>query len=186
MPDKPAKPYPDFPLFPHACGQWAKKIGGKMYYFGVWGNWQAALRKYHVFLDGPPSSLKAAIGRYLEAQHRLQQAGEVTLRHYKSIEWPLARLSNTIGPTKAIARLGSEDYGAWRAHLSKTNGPVSLGNHIRRVRAFLNWCKRERIISELPPGDSLKKPRRAVLRKARAAQGSKMFTLCIATITSPV
>ena len=42
---KPAKPSPDFPLFAHATGRWAKKIKGKMRYFGLWSDPDGAERR---------------------------------------------------------------------------------------------------------------------------------------------
>ena len=44
--DRPAKPRPDFPLFAHANGQWAKKIQGKLHYFGAWEDPQVAEDNY--------------------------------------------------------------------------------------------------------------------------------------------
>lgn len=41
---RPAKPYPGFPLFFYATGQWAKKIRSKTHYFGT--DPDAALKKY--------------------------------------------------------------------------------------------------------------------------------------------
>lgn len=45
-PTRPPKPYPDFPLFAHRNGQWAKKIRGKFHYFGLWDDSDKALENF--------------------------------------------------------------------------------------------------------------------------------------------
>ena len=44
--EKPRKPYPSFPLTAHNNGQWCKKIRGKVHFFGVWNDTEAALDNY--------------------------------------------------------------------------------------------------------------------------------------------
>jgi hypothetical protein len=45
-PPKPGEPNPEFPLYAHAAGVWAKRFRGKLYYFGPWNDPDGALKKY--------------------------------------------------------------------------------------------------------------------------------------------
>src|SRR5262245_16116979 len=43
---KPAKPHPSFPLYAHASGRWAKRVRGKIRYFGRWDDPSGALERW--------------------------------------------------------------------------------------------------------------------------------------------
>ena len=89
---KPAKPYAEFPLFAHACGQWAKKIKGRFHYFGVWSDPDAALKRYLAerdFLqvglkpptDGDTTTLFDLCDQFLTAKKQRLESGELGLRN---------------------------------------------------------------------------------------------------------
>jgi integrase len=63
--DRPRKPYPEFPLYPHPLGYWSKKINSQILHFGRWGrvvkgkvepllyeeSWRKALLAYKSRID---------------------------------------------------------------------------------------------------------------------------------------
>lgn len=53
--EKPAKPYPGYPLFAHATRRWAKKIAGKTEYFGPWDDPDGAEARYRARSLGNPN-----------------------------------------------------------------------------------------------------------------------------------
>src|SRR5262245_53194372 len=88
---KPAKPYPEFPLFPHAAGVWAKKIRGKLHYFGPWSDPDGALQKYleqkdalHAGRKPRPDSegqtIKDLVNAFLNHKQALVNTGELSPR----------------------------------------------------------------------------------------------------------
>src|SRR5205085_1171870 len=94
---KPAKPYPDFPLFPHATGRWAKKIRGKMHYFGPWSDPDGALKKYLEQKDALHAgrkpradqgavTVKELANAFLNHKQALMDAGELSPRTIEDYE----------------------------------------------------------------------------------------------------
>jgi integrase len=58
---KPKKPTPDYPLYAHASGKWAKKFGKTVKYFGSWGEPEAALTAYREYIGHEPASPREGV-----------------------------------------------------------------------------------------------------------------------------
>src|SRR6516225_3021106 len=96
-PAKPTKPSPDFPLFAHAAGVWAKKIRGKLHYFGPWSDPEGALKRYAAQAEAlhagrkpreatEGTTVKELVNHFLYHKETLRDAGELsplTWRDYK-------------------------------------------------------------------------------------------------------
>src|SRR3982750_3161689 len=76
---KPQKPRPDFPLFAHASGQWAKKIKGNLKYFGTWDKSNEAEARYLESIasgrENTPADVKESAAR-----QKLPKGFPLTLR----------------------------------------------------------------------------------------------------------
>src|SRR5262249_46282535 len=134
---KPSKPYPDFPLFPHATGRWAKKIRGKMHYFGPWEEPDGALKKYleqrddlHTGrkprLDSAAFSVKALVNAFLNHKQAMLDAGELSPRTWMNCKEATDLLVSHFGKQRCIADLGPDDFADLRNKMAKKWGPVRV------------------------------------------------------------
>src|SRR5262249_43392793 len=112
--DKPEKPYDDFPLFPHATKRWAKKILGKLHYFGPWDDPQGALAKYQEQKDDlhagrrprPDSQgLKVAelCDAFLVSKKYLVDTGELVQRTWNDYKQVTDKLVTFFIPSRLVS-----------------------------------------------------------------------------------
>jgi len=184
---KPEKPYPDFPLFPHATRRWAKKIRGKLHYFGPWDDPDAALTKYLAEKDylhagrRPPENVdgltvRELANRFLSSKRHLLDTGEITQRTFRDYYVTCDKIVSVFGRGRLVEDVAADDFEKLRKSLAKKRGPVALGNEIGRVRMLFKYAF-DQGLTDRPVryGQGFKKPSRKTLRKARAANGKRMF-----------
>lgn len=187
-PAKPAKPYPDFPLFAHATKRWAKKIRGRLVYFGPWDNPDAALARYLEQKDAlhagltPASDTSDALtvhglaAKFLQTKKQLLQTGELASRSYEDYGATCKLLIKAFGKNKPVAGLRPEHFEKLRTRLAKNWGPVRLGNEINRVRVVFSYAYKSGLLERpMIYGEGFRRPSRKTLRQHRAKQGVKLF-----------
>jgi integrase len=185
--EKPSKPYPEFPLFPHATKRWAKKIRGKHHYFGPWDDPEAALKKYldqkdELHAGLPPKNtgdgleIRDLCNRFLTNKRSRLGSGEIEVRSFKNYFGICSKVVEFFGKNKLVKDLVADDFEAFRASLAKSLGAISLANRIGLVRMVFKFGFDNGLISQpIRYGQSFDKPSRRVLRVARNQNGQKMF-----------
>ncbi len=185
---KPAKPSPEFPLFPHATRRWAKKIRGKLHYFGPWADPDAALDKYLKQKDALHAgrkprdeaeglTVKQLCNQFLIAKGASRDAGELTPRSWQDYKDACDRLVRHFGKGRLVEDLDPDDFAALRRKMAKQWGPATLGNVINRMRVCFKFAFDNGLIDRpVRYGQGFKRPSRKTLRIDKARKGLKLFT----------
>ena len=192
---KPKKPYAEFPLFAHQSKQWAKKIKGRMWYFGTWDNPTAALEKYNAEVHeiqagrdprrtrGHVSSGELSVydmcNLYLARQQQRAKSGTVSSRHFSDCLRSCKLVTDHFGKFQSAAALKVADFQSFRASFPDTWGPTKVSNEISRIRSAFKWAADSELIPAMPNcGPDFRRPTKTVGRRdqqqRQAVRGGKL------------
>jgi len=148
------KPYKTYPLFAHQSGQWAKTIKGKQYYFGVWGDPDAALAEYlrvkdylHAGLNPPAPedsadglTVQQLVSLFLEQKETAVEHGDITPQHFQDYKNTFRELLKTWRKDKLVKDLRPKDFtnvgNKWKGKYSGT----SIDRKVIGTRSLFKWA----------------------------------------------
>jgi integrase len=181
---KPVKPHPDFPLYPHASGQWAKKVRYKTRFFGPWDDPQGALRRWldqrdDLLAGREPYhggiTVKELVDKFIVSKESLAKSGDLSRRHLEDCK-KIGEVVNDTFRSRRVEELGPSDFEKMRIDFAKRHGTVALAGDVTAVRTIFNFAFKQRLIDKpVNFGEGFKKPSAASMRKARNAKGTRMF-----------
>lgn len=186
--ERPKKPSANFPLYPHRVGQWAKKVRGRTFYFGVWADPEAALnlwlrQKDDLYAGRSPRETEASdltirelCNLFLTTKKGLKEQGELTQRTWDDYFQSCNLLCKIVGKDRAVVNLAPSDFEKLRKEYAAAWGPVRVGNEIQRVRCVMRYASQEGHLDKpILYGDGFRKPSLRTLRRERAKGGTRMF-----------
>jgi len=186
-PTKPDKPYPDFPLFPHATKRWAKKIRGKTHYFGPWGDWEAAWNLFQdqredLYAGRTPRAnrdgltVKDLCNRFMTAKEIQRDAGDIVPRTFADYLATCKVLVDSFGKKRLVDDLATDDFEQLRKSLAETRNPNTLGNEIQRIRTCFKYGYDAGLVDNpIRFGPTFKRPAKRILRALRQKKGRRMY-----------
>jgi len=182
---KPSKPHPDYPLYAHASGQWAKKVRGKTHFFGAWANSNAALEKWVAQKDAllagrTPAPLTDGLtirdlaNAFLIDKKERVATGELRGRTWLDYRMMCDRVVAVLGKDRPVADLRPDDFARLRKAFAEGRGLVSLYDDVTRARVLFKFAADTYSIP-IAYGKKFDKPDKKSLRKARREKGPRMF-----------
>jgi integrase len=186
---KPAKPYPDFPLFPHATKRWAKKIRGKMHYFGPWDDPDGALKNYLAQKDDLHAgrkprevsegvTVKEVCNAFLNHKRDKVDAGELSPRTWAKYREVTDLLVRQLGRSRLVVDLRPDDFTSLKKTMTKRWGPLRVADFIQHVRSVFKHAHDAELIDRpVRFGPGFDRPSQKTLRLHRAGRGPKLFTV---------
>jgi len=187
---KPGKPYKNFPMYAHACGQWAKRVRGKLFYFGKWDDPDTALKMWLAVRDELSAGITPtvwdpdlltvaeAINLAIASKERRADAGELTQRSFDDYHQAGKFVVEVIDRNKPVKHLRPHDFVKLREHLAKRRSVVTLRNLIRRVKVLFNWCEKNGYIQNAQQlwGTEFDQPSERVLRLEKEKSGPRLLS----------
>jgi integrase len=192
---KPAKPE-GCPLFPHRAGYWAKKIRGKLHYFGE--RWHddteaaAALtsgldeyekQKEALHAGRKPReetdalTVKELVNQFLAEKDAAVESGELSPRTKQDYKDATDLIVSNFGKGRLVADLGPDDFAALRKKLAKKWRPHRVGKTIQCVRSVFKYGFDSDLIDRpVRFGPGFDRPSKKTMRLHKAKRGAKLFT----------
>lgn len=187
--EKPSKPTKDFPLFPHANGQWAKKVRGDLHYFGKWENPKTALnlwldQKDDLLAGRTPRkrrsdelTVKGLADRFLTVKLNRHRTGELSADSYRDYVYICQHVADVFGKNRLVSDLMSADFEELRTSFAKRHGVTRLMKDITVTRMLFRWGYESGLLeTSVRFGPDFRPPKKTHRRKARATNGKRYFT----------
>ncbi len=186
---KPEKPTPGFPLFAHNNGLWAKKVRGRLRYFGSWSDPDGALEKWERQKDDllagrepredDPDGMTVRVlaNHFMTSKRRLVDAGELALRTFHQYHEISEYLIGHFGKNRLVDNLRPEDFAGLRAKLVKRFGsPQSLKVYIGKVKEFFRFAY-DNVLVDRPVrfGSEFREPKQKLIDEHKNKKAEQMF-----------